>query len=188
MVRNKKSNNEPLAIRSSMRLWKAFKENIKSVLISLDFILGLIISLIVFSFMMFSCVPDLDVHSIASTLLPIFIGVLATFVAFTFAGLIFLVSVPKDDDYYLHLADNNMKAYRIFLFHLRWIGFIGGIGILISLMTYLIQYMGLDVVTIVAFSICTFFFVYTTMAVMGLFGTFAVNGAIRLTYYRKNSN
>ena len=64
----------------------------------------------------------------------------------------------------------------------------GGTGILISLITYIIQFMRLDIVTIVAFSLCTFFFIYTTMAVMSLFGTFAVNGAMRLYYYKNKGS
>lgn len=129
----------------------------------------------------------ITIQPLIDTLFPTMIGALATIVAFLFAGLIFLISFDKDDEFMLNLAHANQIAYRMVLFHIRWVAAIGSFGIITSLGTVLSLSVSCSLLTLLLFMVSVFFFVYTISSIFGLFALLASYGKRRLKYYSKQS-
>lgn len=128
----------------------------------------------------------ITIQPLINTLFPIMIGALATIVAFLFAGLIFLISFDKRDEFVLSLAQDNQISYRMVLFHIRWAASIGVFGIITTLCTIFSLFIGCSIITLVLFMVSVFFFVYTISSVFGLFSLLAYYGKKRLKYHSEN--
>lgn len=120
---------------------------------------------------------------LVSALFPAIIGVLATIVAFLFAGMIFLISFHSDDKFMLELNHDNQKIYSMIVFLVRWMATIGSLGLIFSTSTILLLYMGYSIFTMLLFIVSVFLFVYTISSIFSLFSLLAYYGKIRLKYH-----
>lgn len=130
----------------------------------------------------------ITIQPLINTLFPIMIGALATIVAFLFAGLIFLISFDKRDDFVLSLNQDNQISYRMVLFHIRWVASIGVFGIITTLGAIFSLFIGCSIITLLLFMVSVFFFVYTISSVFGLFSLLAYYGKKRLKYHSENKS
>lgn len=136
-------------------------------------------------------IPAKYISCMVQDLLPPMMGILATLIAFVFAGLVFFASFHADDEYILFLGRYAPKAYSGLLFLFRWNAAAGITTIIAGLFVYLTSYSSgfsgeitgwLYPVVLFPFF---FLFFYTILSVGNLFGTLAWHGMDKLQKYIK---
>lgn len=130
-------------------------------------------------------IPAKDISGMVQDLLPPMMGILATLIAFVFAGLVFFVSFHADDEYILCLGRNAPDAYPGFLFLFRWTAAVGVAALVAGLFIYLASYSSQlpGEITGCLYLIVLLLFFYTILSVGTLFGTLARHGMYKLRAY-----
>lgn len=129
-------------------------------------------------------IPAKDISGMVQDLLPPMMGILATLITFVFAGLIFVVSFPADDEYILFIGRDVPDAYSGLLFLFWWNATAGIATIIAGLFVYLTSYSSgfSGEITGWPYPVALFFFLffYTILSVWTLFGPLAWYGIDRL--------
>lgn len=175
------------AFLERMRFFSHLKRHIDAVWRGWDLGVSVVLSTIIT--WIFCCTPTKDIVIFLQSVLPPMTGILATLIAFVFAGLIFFVSFGPDDTYVLCFSRNKMNAYDGFLFLFRWAAAIGGIGIISALCLLTITYSFIPMYgwIYLPLLIVLFFFVYTILTIMNLFGTMTRYGVHKISFYSCNN-
>jgi len=165
----------PLSFSKQIRLYK------ESIYDGIDFKLAC--ALVVFLILLFSS-DELNAYaltSLISSLFPVLIGVLATIVAFSFAGLIFFISFRTDDTSIHPLRQNYLFPYYLFLFH--WLTIIGICGIIFSSATIICLWLNGEMFLPFLFIASIYFTSYTLFSVISTFSIMSKFGQIRFYTY-----
>ena len=148
----------------------------------------LLIGLLIYDFFTVGSVTVSILTPIISSLFPTVIGVLATIVAFSFAGLIFFISFHADDKSVYPLSEDYLFPQYLFIF--QWLAFIGVCGIISCSVTIVCG--GLDnwIVLVLPplFVVSFFFIIYTLLSVLSAFTSMSYFGQIRFQYCIRNNN
>lgn len=165
----------PLSFSKQILLYK------ESIYDGIDFKLSC--AVVVFLIYLFSSgeLNDSALTSLISSLFPVLIGVLATIVAFSFAGLIFFISFRTDDTSIHPLRQNYLFPYYLFLFH--WLTIIGICGIIFSSATIICLWLNGDMFLPFLFIASIYFISYTLFSVISTFSIMSKFGQIRFYTY-----
>ena len=170
------------AFYDSTCFWNQLRIHHKTVWPSWDIPVAFVLCVVAAAFIL-PMIPAKDISGMVQDLLPPMMGILATLIAFVFAGLVFFVSFHADDEYILCLGRNAPDLYSEFLFLFRW-NAAAGITALIVGLFYMASYSSgfLGEITGQLYLVALFLFFYTILSVGTLFGTLARHGRLCLEH------
>lgn len=167
----------------STRFWNQFRIHKKTVWPAWD--VKASVALSAAAAFLLILIPTEAVSAMVQNLLPLMMGILATLIAFVFAGLVFFVSFHAGDEYILCLGRNSPEVYPGFLFLFWWTAAVGVAALVAGLLVYLAscspQLPG-GLIGCLCLVVLLLFF-YTILSVWNLFGTLARHGMYKLRTY-----
>lgn len=168
---------------ASTKFWKQFHIHKKIVWPTWDVEAAVVLSAA--AALILLMIPAKDISGMVQDLLPPMMGILATLIAFVFAGLVFFVSFHADDEYILCLGRKTPDTYHGFLFLFWWTATVGVAALIAGLFVFHVSYSPQlpGWFTGCLYLIVLLLFFYTILSVWNLFGTLARHGMYKLRAY-----